>query len=362
MATVRARKGKRGTTYYAEVCVRGQRHGATFDTRSAAHAWAEQAEQALRAGLALPGTTPPADMPIPEALRKYESAACARARQATQRMYAECVTRMVQHFNDRTLRTLTSQDIAAYRDYRLQHVGPASVLHDLSFLRGLYKTARVEWGIDCTNPCDNVRAPAPPKHRTPLLKPEEIPRLLDACKISASKTLYPYVMLLLNTAMRPSEAATLTWDRVNLQTGILDLTVTKTEPRRVPLTPEMRIMLSDMQKTSTSKWVFLPDGYTFDGGVASYYFRSAFNTACKRAGVSITLYGLRHSAASYLIMGGVDIRTVAEIMGHKNISMTMRYTHFLDAHKLKAIQVLDNVIQQQKSPATVTSPGQDDKV
>lgn len=360
MATVRARKGKRGTTYYVEICVQGQRHGATFDTRSAAHAWAEQAEHNLRAGLALPGTTLPADMPIPAALRKYESAACTRVRPATQRMYAECVTRMMQYFSGKTLRTLTSQDIAAYRDYRLQHVGPASVLHDLSVLRGLYKTARVEWGIDCTNPCDNVRAPAPPKHRTPLLKPEELPRLLDACKISTSKTLYPYVMLLLHTAMRPSEAATLTWEQVDLQTGILDLTVTKTEPRRVPLTPEMQKMLSDMQRTATSKWVFLPSGYT-PREIASQHFRRAFDTACKRAGVTITLYGLRHSAASYLIMGGIDIRTVAEIMGHKSISMTMRYTHFLDSHKLKAIKVLDNVIQQQKSPATVTSPGQDDK-
>ena len=33
-------------------------------------------------------------------------------------------------------------------------------------------------------------------------------------------------------------------------------------------------------------------------------------------------------------MNGVDIRTVAEIMGHRNISQTMKYTHFLDDHKL----------------------------
>ena len=42
-------------------------------------------------------------------------------------------------------------------------------------------------------------------------------------------------------------------------------------------------------------------------------------------------------------MNGVDIRTVAEIMGHRNISQTMRYTHFLDAHKLSAIGAIDKL-------------------
>ena len=67
--------------------------------------------------------------------------------------------------------------------------------------------------------------------------------------------------------------------------------------------------------------------------------RKAFD--CDDAGLNdFSLYGLRHSAASYLIMNGVDIRTVAEIMGHRNISQTMRYTHFLDAHRIEAIQAI----------------------
>jgi len=38
-----------------------------------------------------------------------------------------------------------------------------------------------------------------------------------------------------------------------------------------------------------------------------------------------------------MIMNGVDLRTVADILGHKTIAMTMKYTHLLDEHKLKAI-------------------------
>jgi site-specific recombinase XerD len=49
------------------------------------------------------------------------------------------------------------------------------------------------------------------------------------------------------------------------------------------------------------------------------------------------MHDLRHTAASYMIMNGVDLRTVADILGHKTIAMTMKYTHLLDDHKLKAI-------------------------
>lgn len=53
------------------------------------------------------------------------------------------------------------------------------------------------------------------------------------------------------------------------------------------------------------------------------------------------LVGVTQQAVSdWESRGGVDIRTVAEIMGHRNISQTMRYTHFLDAHRIEAIQAI----------------------
>lgn len=55
------------------------------------------------------------------------------------------------------------------------------------------------------------------------------------------------------------------------------------------------------------------------------------------------MHDLRHTAASYVIMNGVDLRTVADIFGHKTISMTMRYTHLLDDHKLKAVDRIEGL-------------------
>jgi len=48
----------------------------------------------------------------------------------------------------------------------------------------------------------------------------------------------------------------------------------------------------------------------------------------------------RHTAASYLVMAGVPIRTVGEILGHKSMAMTERYAHLSPEHKLKAVNLL----------------------
>lgn len=260
----------------------------------------------------------------------------------TQRLDAQAAERLTKFFAGKSLGQITPKDIAEYRDYRLAHVGSSSINYDLSFFSCLYRMARIEWGLKVGDPGKEIKRPPPPKHRRPMLTRPQIDKLLDWCCVSDSKKLYSYVLLLLHTAMRPSEAAGLRWDQVMFEQRILDLTETKTEPRRVPLTETAVNMISKLaqDREEGNPFVFLPRGYQNTVQPFSY-FRRAFETARDRAGLSISLYGLRHLAGSYLVMLGVDIRTVAEIMGHKNISMTMRYTHFLDEHKIKAVNAVN---------------------
>src|SRR5947208_3651899 len=75
-----------------------------------------------------------------------------------------------------------------------------------------------------------------------------------------------------------------------------------------------------------------------------------FVPALREAGIgNLHWHDLRHTFASRLVMKGVDLRTVQELMGHKTIAMTLRYSHLSPAHQLEAVQRLTR-----KSTGTTT--------
>jgi hypothetical protein len=47
-----------------------------------------------------------------------------------------------------------------------------------------------------------------------------------------------------------------------------------------------------------------------------------------------------------MVMNGVDLPTVKEILGHREINMTLRYSHLAPAHKAKAVQQLGDALEQ----------------
>ena len=65
----------------------------------------------------------------------------------------------------------------------------------------------------------------------------------------------------------------------------------------------------------------------------------------KEAGIAyFRWHDLRHSAASYLTMSGVSIRTIAEILGHRSLQMVQRYTHLSPDHLKDAVATMNKKI------------------
>jgi integrase len=148
--------------------------------------------------------------------------------------------------------------------------------------------------------------------------------------------------------MRPSEGAGLIWSQIDFDRRIIDLRETKTDPRRVPLTVPAIEMLASLVPSGgydCRDYVFLPRKPKMTYRLRpNQYFRESFEEAVRRANIEdFHMHDLRHTAASYMIMNGVDLRTVADILGHKTIAMTMRYTHLLDDHKLKAVARIEGL-------------------
>ena len=124
--------------------------------------------------------------------------------------------------------------------------------------------------------------------------------------------------------------------------GIVTLRETKShETRHVPMNELARETLEKCPKRIVDgkicPWVFSrPDGDALRS------IRNGFEAAVKRAGITkhIRFHDLRHTFASHLVMKGVDLRTVAKLMGHRDIRVTMRYAHLAPEHLQAAVDVL----------------------
>lgn len=355
MANITARKRNKGIVYRVEVNLKGHpRQSATFDRKSDAIRWGEDVEHALKNGLPLPGEDIPLDdKSIKDAVHDYLllMREDKNRSQNTKRTDEGTGDRLIKAFPGKSLRTLTREDIEQHRDNRLRVVGPASVRHDMSMLSRIYDTARISWRLaDLSYPGRDIALPSPPPNRKKVVTENSFAKLFEECGKSKNATLFPLVRLMLNTGMRPSEACLLRWHQIDLGSGFIDLTKTKTEPRMVPLSADAVEMLTAMRPAdrASRELVFMTEEDAAKPKPPRF-FRRAFEQACIRAGLNkpmkrdvskkaavelveddaprVTLYTLRHSAATYLLENGTDIRLVAAILGHNNISQTMRYTH-----------------------------------
>jgi integrase len=112
------------------------------------------------------------------------------------------------------------------------------------------------------------------------------------------------------------------------------------DPRTIPLNVIALAALRELKEGQTEPGTELvfPSVRTGDALQGS---RGWFSTALEEAKVlDYTWHCNRHTFASRLVMAGVDLRTVAELLGHRTLQMVMRYSHLAPEHQASAVDRL----------------------
>jgi len=186
--------------------------------------------------------------------------------------------------------------------------------------------------------------------RIRMLSGDEEARLLAQC----GPQLKPLVLAALHTGFRSSEWLSLRWEDVNFSRKMITVRagyVKNGESRSVPMNKVLTEALKAIRISGPS------EGVVFCSRHETPYcsFRTAFEWAVRKAGITdFTFHDPRHTFASRLVMAGVDLPTVKELMGHKHIHMTLRYTHLSSDHKQRAVDTLEQFAE--KVPSIFTTP------
>ena len=179
--------------------------------------------------------------------------------------------------------------------------------------------------------------------RLRYLTEEEIRALLANCE----PHLYPIVFTALNTGMRKSEILGLKWSNVDLKNNLILLEKTKNgERREIPINQALKRVLLDLfvNRRLDTDYVFVNPAT----GKRYIDIKRSFATACKKVGIKdFRFHDLRHTFASHLVMNGVDLKTVQELLGHKKLSMTLRYAHLSQAHKREAVKAIEKIVSEE---------------
>ena len=208
------------------------------------------------------------------------------------------------------------------------------------------------------NPCTRIkRAPCDEKTIDAFTKKEQL-RLEKQIEESGDRRLFG-IILCLYTGLRIGELLGLEWEDIDLERGIvkiektiyrdknqngiweliIDTPKTKSSKREIPLPKYLLKLVKAQRKTSISKFV-IENKKGERMSIRSYQY--IFERLTEKAGVrKLNFHALRHTFATRALECGMDIKTLSEIMGHKNASITLnRYAHSMLETKIAMMQKL----------------------
>lgn len=247
----------------------------------------------------------------------------------------------------RKLDDLTPAVLDKWREQALSELKPTTINRALSALKAALGKAETWKFIEQSPLRGYSRLKISKKGVVRFLSQEEEGRLLTELGDDVFSVI---VQVLLNTGARPKEAFSLQWKHVDLEGRRItfEAAYTKTgQTRYMPINDTLLTVLSGYRiRTSGTR---KEAGYLFpamDGMKTQkphiVSIQRKFHLVREKTRVeNFRLYDLRHTFASKLVMKGVSLYTVAELLGHSDVSMTTIYAHLSPEHLLDTVNLLN---------------------
>jgi integrase len=251
---------------------------------------------------------------------------------------------LIPFFGKMQIAQITTHDIERYKAYEGRNGVTSKTLKNRLTVLSKCLTTAYEWLEIGTQP-PKIKWPKCAPSRTDYLSPEECELLLS----HADGIAYEMTFTALRTGMRQGELKGLQWSSIDWQNQSLAVRHSRCDYRKalgspksnrerhIPLDVDVYEMLHNRKKNTG--YVFIDtDKEPFD----DKRLNRRLSAICKKAGLrKITWHILRHTFASHLAMKGVPLTTVQMLLGHSNITTTMRYAHVAPSTLRTAIEMLN---------------------
>ncbi|MCB1543770.1 MAG: site-specific integrase [Rhodoblastus sp.] len=238
----------------------------------------------------------------------------------TQSLYVSAVARFAA-FHGRSPDILGAEDVREYRLHLIAcNLKPATINPIMAALRFLYATTLGRKDVADAIPYARKDDPLPA-----VLSREEVERFLKAVPSLKMRTAFVTIYA---AGLRVSELVSLTPQDIDSARMVINIRHGKGgKDRHVMLSPQLLAVLRDYwRRTRPGHWLF-PGQKPFEP-ITPRSVQRACRAAAEAAGLdkAVTVHTLRHSFATHLLEQKVDIRVIQDLLGHRNINSTTRYT------------------------------------
>lgn len=258
------------------------------------------------------------------------------------RMVFSCQS-SIAFFGETKVDKIEPKDIEQFVFWRLKQtsrktgtgISQTTVNYELAALKAIFKRLVSAETLE-KNPAQNVKQLAENDKKFYVLSRDEQRIYLLACP----QQLRDVATIMLETGMRPSEIYNLKRESVSMKKGYLQIEngKTKSSNRKIWLTETVSAILGRRLEKFRGAHLFPKSEKDFEPPTQA--LNAIHRRIAERVGLDFRLYDCRHTFATRAVENGIDLLTLAHLLGHSSLSEVMRYAHINETRKSEAMREL----------------------